>query len=189
MAPCVLMIDEVEKALSGVASSGTDRLAASRARLFGTFLTWLNDHDERRVTSSAPATTSRSCRRSSAGRSASTASSSSTCPAAQQKQAIWDIYLELFELDPKQPKPGMTRLDRRRDPVPAAAWRPCWTCRWSAAAQNVVPVAVTAAESVERLRKWASGRCLSADVPGIYASSGNGAGQPRRKVRRDPSTN
>ena len=31
----------------------------------------------------------------------------------------------------------------------------------TSAAQNVVPVAVTAAESVDRLRQWASGRCLS----------------------------
>ena len=38
----------------------------------------------------------------------------------------------------------------------------------TAAAQNVVPVAVTAAESVERLRQWASGRCLDAEGGGIY---------------------
>jgi hypothetical protein len=36
------------------------------------------------------------------------------------------------------------------------------------AAQNVVPISVTAAESIERLRTWASGRCLSANQPGIY---------------------
>jgi len=46
--------------------------------------------------------------------------------------------------------------------------------RLSAAAQNVVPVAVTAAESVEQLRTWASGRCLSADSPGSASSSGCG---------------
>jgi len=43
MAPCVTMIDEVEKALAGVASSGQTDSGVS-ARLFGTFLTWLNDH-------------------------------------------------------------------------------------------------------------------------------------------------
>jgi hypothetical protein len=31
------------------------------------------------------------------------------------------------------------------------------------AAQNVVPVAVTAGDKIEGLRRWASGRCLSAD--------------------------
>ena len=56
------------------------------------------------------------------------------------------------------------------------------------AARNVVPVAVTAAESVERLRTWASGRCLDASRPGIYCR--NGAEEPKvgRKVSR-PSAN
>jgi hypothetical protein len=57
-----------------------------------------------------------------------------------------------------------------------------------AAAQNVVPVAVTAAESVERLRDWASGRCLNADDAGIYLRAGK-ASPARRRVARDPSAN
>ena len=55
------------------------------------------------------------------------------------------------------------------------------------AAQNVVPIAMTANESVDRLRKWASGRCLSADQPGIYQSGK--ASKQRRRVSRDPSNN
>jgi len=58
------------------------------------------------------------------------------------------------------------------------------------AAQNVVPVAHTAYESVERLRTWASGRCLSADQPGIYTSNANAVtAKPGRKVQRSPSNN
>jgi hypothetical protein len=59
------------------------------------------------------------------------------------------------------------------------------------AAKNVVPVAVTAAESVERLRDRAAGRCLNADVAGIYTRNGSTQSR-RRKVRRgsiDPSAN
>jgi hypothetical protein len=56
------------------------------------------------------------------------------------------------------------------------------------AAQNIVPVAVTSAESVERLRSWASGRCLSADKPGIYKFT-SGSGKTRRKIPRNPSLN
>ncbi len=41
MAPCVLMIDEVEKAFSGVNGSGDSGVSS---RMFGTFLSWLNDH-------------------------------------------------------------------------------------------------------------------------------------------------
>ena len=56
------------------------------------------------------------------------------------------------------------------------------------AAQKVVPEAVTAAESVERLRTWASGRCLSADQPGIYQREAPPHGA-RRRVSRDASKN
>jgi len=44
MAPCVIFIDEIEKALSGVQSSGQTDSGVS-ARLFGTLLGWLNDHE------------------------------------------------------------------------------------------------------------------------------------------------
>ena len=57
------------------------------------------------------------------------------------------------------------------------------------AAQHVVPVAVTAAEQVERLRAWASGRCLSASAPGLFRRDGAEAVRPGRRVRRDPSNN
>ena len=58
------------------------------------------------------------------------------------------------------------------------------------AARHIVPVAVTAGEAVERLRDWASGRCLSADRPGIYTRGAGVTGKPGRKVNRnDPSVN
>ena len=56
------------------------------------------------------------------------------------------------------------------------------------AASNVVPVAQTAAEAVTKLRQWASGRCLSADRPGLYRVA-EGKNGPRRKVNRDSSVN
>lgn len=42
MAPCVAIIDEVEKAFAGVNGSGDSRVSS---RMFGTFLLWLNDHE------------------------------------------------------------------------------------------------------------------------------------------------
>jgi hypothetical protein len=53
------------------------------------------------------------------------------------------------------------------------------------AAQNVVPVAVTAADKIEGLRHWASGRCLSADRAGVYSRSEVGGGRVRRVVRAE----
>ena len=61
----------------------------------------------------------------------------------------------------------------------------------TAAAQNVVPVAVTAAESVERLRQWASGRCSDAEAGGIYRADGAGSSRSRAarsgEIRRTTS--
>jgi SpoVK/Ycf46/Vps4 family AAA+-type ATPase len=112
-------------------------------------------------------------------------------PSAQQRRAIWNIYLGLFGLDPEQRRPDDGDFT-------GAEIRAC--CRLAAlldvplvdAARNVVPVARTAAESVERLRQWASGRCLSADgIGGIYQRDGAAdVPKPGRKVRRaDPLNN
>ena len=186
MAPCVMFVDECDKALSGVASSGQTDSGVS-ARLFGTLLTYLNDHQTDVFTlmtcndiSKLPPEFSRAERFDSVF--------FLDLPGATQKGKIWDIYLRMFELDPDQPKP-------RTDDWTGAEIRAC--CRLAAlldvplveAAQNIVPVAVTAAESVERLADWASGRCLNADVPGIYQRSGTSTGRSRRRINRDPSVN
>ncbi|MCD0459078.1 AAA family ATPase, partial [Roseiconus lacunae] len=55
------------------------------------------------------------------------------------------------------------------------------------AAQNIVPVATTSAESVQRLRQWADGRCLSADEPGVFRS--RSGSKKRRGVPPNTSLN
>jgi len=52
------------------------------------------------------------------------------------------------------------------------------------AAKNVVHVAVTAGDKIEGLRKWASGRCLSADRVGVYSRMESGRGGRVRRVAR-----
>ncbi len=159
------------------------------ARLFGTVLTWLSDRTSDVFVvctcndiSKLPPEFSRSER--------FDAIYFLDLPAAVQKQAIWEIYLDLFDLDAKQAKPADTDWT-------GAEVRSC--CRLAAlldvplveAARNVVPVARTAHEAVERLRTWASGRCLNADAPGgIYTRKSDPATPRRsRKVYRDPSNN
>jgi hypothetical protein len=51
-----------------------------------------------------------------------------------------------------------------------------------------VPVAVTAGDKIESLRRWASGRCLSADRAGVYSRVEVGGGRVRRIVR-EPGVN
>jgi hypothetical protein len=183
MAPCVAMIDEVEKAFAGISGANDSGVSA---RMFGTFLTWLNDHESdvyvvctANDVSRLPPEFSRAERFDGVF--------FLDLPGAQERQAIWSMYLGRFELDARQRLPEDAHWT-------GAEIRAC--CRLAAlldlplvqAAQNVVPVAVTAAETVERLRSWASGRCLSADRPGIYRREEPPAG-PRRAVSRKPSSN
>jgi len=183
MAPCIVFIDEIEKALGGSASSTGDSGVSSR--LFGSLLTWLNDHESDvflvatcNDISRLPPEFTRAERFDGVF--------FFDLPRRAEKIGIWEMYLSEFRLDATQSRPadeGWT----------GAEIKSC--CRLAAlldlplvqAAENVVPITTTSAESVEKLRDWAHGRCLSADVPGIYrreAVSG-----PRRRIRREPSDN
>lgn len=184
MAPCVLFADELEKGLAGVSGSQGD--SGVSARIFGHLLTWLNDrisdvffvgtcNDISRL----PPEFARAER--------FDAVTFIDLPDRSQRQKIWAMYLDKFRLDPGQQLPG-------DDQWTGAEIRAC--CRLAAlldlpltaAAQNVVPIARTAGETVEKLRSWASGRCLSADRPGIYQSKVEPA-TSRRKVTRDTTQN
>jgi ATP-dependent 26S proteasome regulatory subunit len=186
MAPCVLFVDEIEKGLSGVQSSGqTD--SGVGARLFGTLLTWLNDHTSDvffigtcNDASQLPAPFARAER--------FDGIFFVDLPAAEQRQQIWNIYLNHFGLDAKQEKPDDTNWT-------GAEIKSC--CRLAAlleislveAAQNVVPVSVTSAEQIERLRQWAEGRCLAADTRGIYTRVGKPAATTTGRRRVAAPTN
>ena len=111
-------------------------------------------------------------------------------PGEEQRNQIWDIYLEHFKLDKAQERPDDANWT-------GAEIKSC--CRLAAlldvplidAAQNVVPVAVTSAEQIENLRNWAEGRCLSADVSGIYTRVGarKAPNVKSRRVVSRPSVN
>ena len=186
MQPAVLFVDEVEKALSGVAGSGQNDSGVS-ARMFGSLLSWLNDHESdvfvvctaNDVTKLPP----EFCRA-----ERFDGLFFLDLPGKEQKQTIWRMYLDLFGIEVDQRLPDDQSWT-------GAEIRAC--CRLAAlldvplvqAAQNIVPVAITAAESVQHLRDWASGRCLSADTTGIYTSASGSKAKSRRKIPRDPSVN
>jgi hypothetical protein len=187
MAPCLVFIDEIDKGLSGVQASGQTDSGVS-ARMFGTLLSYLNDHESdvyfvcsANDVSKLPPEFTRAER--------FDAIFFLDLPGSREKEQIWRLYLEKFGLDAGQKRP----VDRE---FTGAEIRAC--CRLAAllgvplaeAATNIVPVAITAGESVERLRNWASGRCLSADRPGIYSRVAEWGGQCGRKVHRgDASLN
>ncbi|HEY3965148.1 MAG TPA: AAA family ATPase [Planctomycetaceae bacterium] len=185
MGRCVLLIDELEKALSGASGGAGDSGVSSR--LFGTLLTWLSEHESdvfvacsSNDISKLPPEFSRAER--------FDGIFFLDLPADKERKAIWKLYLDKFGLDPKQPLPVDTDWT-------GAEIRSC--CRLAKmlelslidAAKNVVPVARTAHESVERLRQWASGRCLSANSSGIYAREANTGKSARRVSRGEPTNN
>lgn len=184
MAPSICFIDEVEKALSGVSNSSDSGVSS---RLFGTMLSWMNDHTSDvyliatcNDISKLPPEFSRAER--------FDAVFFLDLPQAEEKQQIWQMYVEFYGLD------GAQRLPTDQSWT-GAEIKAC--CRLAAlldiplvaAAENVVPVSVTAAESVERLRHWASGRCLRAERPGIYRLEDAKPGKRRQISRTDPSAN
>jgi hypothetical protein len=185
MAPCILFIDELEKALSGATSSGNGDSGVS-SRMFGTLLSWMNDHTSNvylvatcNDISKMPPELTRAER--------FDGIVFLDLPGREQKDRIWKQYIELFELDAEQKLP-------KDDQFTGAEIRSC--CRLAAlldvplvqAAINVVPVAVTAGGSVNSLRNWASGRCLDSEAGGIYQFKKSKA-RARRKVKIDPSLN
>jgi hypothetical protein len=186
MAPCVLFADELEKGLSGAASSGQTDSGVS-ARLFGSLLTWLNDHESDVMfvgtcndISKLPPEFSRAERFDGVF--------FVDLPGPGERDAIWRLYLDRFGLDARQARPDDADWT-------GAEIKSC--CRLAAlldvplvaAAQNVVPVARTSAEAVERLRSWAARRCLSADKPGIYQRADRQPARAGRKIPRDPHLN
>lgn len=186
MAPCVLFVDEIDKGLSGVAGSGqTD--SGVTARLFGTLLTWLNDHtSDVFVITTANDVTKLPAEFSRAERMDGVFFLD--LPTAAERQTIWQLYRRHFGLDEGQPLP-------QDEDWTGAEIRAC--CRLAVlleaplleTAKQIVPVAVTAAESVERLRAWASGRCLSARQSEIYRRETTVTPKASRSIRRDPTNN
>ncbi len=176
MGKCILFVDEIEKALSGVGGEGDSGVAT---RLFGTLLTWLSDREQ----------------------SGSQAFFIGTCndisklppefsraerfdgvffidlPTEEERQAIWQMYVDAYQIPYEAD--AHKKATKSWYPVDDTNWtgaeiKAC--CRLAAAlelplaeaAKLIVPVALTADQKIRDLRNWAAGRCLDAAQPKIY---------------------
>jgi hypothetical protein len=181
MAPCILFVDELEKGLAGIGGQGDSGVST---RLFGTLLTWLAEHESdvffigtANDISKLPPEFTRAERLD--------AVFFLDLPADAGRKAIWEMYRREFGIAANQKQPADENWT-------GAEIRAC--CRLAAlldlpleeAAKQIVPVAVTAAEAIEKLRTWASGRCLSSEAGGIFQK---GSSAPRRRLKSDPSPN
>jgi SpoVK/Ycf46/Vps4 family AAA+-type ATPase len=184
MGPCICFVDEIEKALSGIGGQGDSGVSS---RLFGTLLTWLSDHESDAFfiatandISRLPAEFTRAERFDGVF--------FIDLPNTTEKELIWQMYRKHFGIPDSQHRPDDTSWT-------GAEIRSC--CRLAAllgvpltqAARQVVPVAVTAAEAMDRLRSWANGRCLDASNPTVYARAGTSPKASRRVARNSASDN
>ncbi len=184
MSPAILFCDEIEKALGGVGGNGDSGVST---RLFGTLLTYLSDRTSdvffigtANDVSKLPPEFTRAER--------FDGIFFLDLPTAPEKNVIWELYRRQFDIPESQPRPDDASWT-------GAEIKSC--CRLAAlldvtlteAGRHVVPVAVTAAEQVERLRSWAGGRCLDASSPGVYRRDNGPTSKPGRRVQRGPSDN
>ena len=185
MGKSVVLLDEVDKAFGSATGGGSGDSGVS-SRMFGTFLTWLND----RTSDSFVVCTANDVQKLPPEFARAERFDSVffvDLPGNAERELIWNQYITSYELDPKQAKP-------KDESWTGAEIKAC--CRLAAlldvplkaAAQNVVPIANTAKESIDGLRSWAAGRCIDAQKGGIYKSSGPKS-KSRRRVKADPSLN
>src|SRR5205823_12507937 len=104
MAPCILMTDEIEKALGGVGSQADSGVST---RLFGTLLTYLSDHESdvffvatSNDIARLPPEFSRAERRD--------AVLFIDLPTSGEKDRIWHMYRELYGIAPEPVRPRDT---------------------------------------------------------------------------------
>lgn len=160
MAPCILFIDEIEKGLSGTQSSHlTD--GGTGSRVFGSFLTWLNDHTSKVFV-------------------IATCNDITKIPPEFLRAERWDA---IFFVDlPTHPEQAQilnlyqSQYQVQGNPPDMTGWTGAEIrslCRIAAmmkstlseAAQYVIPLSRSMGEKIEELREWAKGRCIPASRP------------------------
>jgi len=185
-APCCVLLDEVEDALAGATSEQAGDSGVSRDQL-STILKWRSE-SRARVFLIATCNEPQNLLRVKQGALFRDGRFDGIVffdlPDRQAKADMWQLYRETYGLPAREPNP------------PDEGWAPgnievC--CQRSV--QYQIPLAEAARyvrptppEDIDRLRDWASGRCLSASIPGIYSHSRELPSRPSRKVNR-PSTN
>jgi len=177
MAPCVLWVDEIEKAFAS-AGAGADGAASDGGlshRVFGQLLTWMQDHDEpvfliatANDVSALPPELLRKGRFDEVF--------FVDLPSAEARREIFDIHLARrkrrpvdFELDALvAAAEGFSGAEIEQAIVAAmyaafGAGRELTTADVLEEIGRTRPLSVLMAEKVAALRRWAEGRCVQAD--------------------------
>ena len=168
MGRVVLFLDEIEKGLAGVGSSG-ELDSGVKAGVGATFLTWLSDRDPGRAYLVAtcnnikqlPPPYQRAERWDSIW--------FVDLPNRGEKDAIWPIHQARFKVEGEHPDDTDWTGAEIKSCCRTAAMM---GCSLQEAARYVVPIARSMKEEIEALRWWASGRAIPASLPEEPAAAG-----------------
>jgi hypothetical protein len=187
MAPCCVLLDEVEDALAGAAAEQAGDSGVSRDQL-SAILKWRSE-SRARVFLIATCNEAEALLRVKQGALFRDGRFDGIVffdlPGRAAKDGMWQQYRGLYGLAGKEANP----TDEGWAPgnIEVCCQRAVqYEIPLTEAARYVRP---TPAEDVERLREWADGRCLSATGPGIFRGSGSAGSRSSRRVHRGPSEN
>jgi hypothetical protein len=187
MAPCCVLLDEVEDALAGATAEQAGDSGVSRDQL-STILKWRSESKARVFL-------------------IATCNEPEKLLQVKQGALFRDGRFDglvFFDLPGREPKDAMWLQYRQVYGIPASesnpadeGWAPgnvevcCqravqYQVSLTEAARYVRP---TTPEDIDRLRTWADGRCLSASSPGIFTRDVQQPNRPSRRVSRGPTNN
>jgi SpoVK/Ycf46/Vps4 family AAA+-type ATPase len=168
MAPCIVIVEEIEKALAGVGGTATD--GGTTQRVGAKFLTWLQDHQSE-VFICATCNDIKSLSAASAGAFVRIgrwdAIFFQDLPNRQERREILAIYLREFL------NKGLEDFERLPDLAGysgAEIKQVCIEAAYSGgdleqAVNFVIPLSKTNKDQIDELRKWAEGRTIPASLP------------------------
>lgn len=160
---CVLLIDEIEKGMSGMSGSGSTD-GGTTVRTMGSILTWLSD------------------RKPGGAYVVATSNDVSKLPAEMTRAGRWDATF-FVDLPGVAEREAIYQIHAQRrgiaDPFDAQltdGWTgaeiECLTvqaqllgCSTAEASSYVVPLSRSRGEDIRGLREWAAGRCVAASTP------------------------
>jgi SpoVK/Ycf46/Vps4 family AAA+-type ATPase len=173
MSPCVLWIDEIEKAFASAASQSTD--GGLSRRMFGSLLTWMQEH-RHPVFLIATANDIEALPPELLRKGRFDEIFFVDLPTAEARRRIFEIHLRRRRRDPE--KFGVEKLSEASEGYSGAeieqailsAMHSAFALGRELETQGIVdalrqspPLSVTRAEQVEALRAWAADRCVPAD--------------------------
>lgn len=164
ISPCILFIDEIEKALGGVSSDGDSGVSK---RVFGKLLTWLSDKTSEvfvigtcNNVAGLPAEFAR------AGRFDGLFFID--LPAKTEREKLWSYYLGKYQVSSNElsaiEDAGWTGAE-----IEECCKKSCQLeIGLKEASKYIIPVARSRREDIDKLREWSKSRCMSANYPGQY---------------------